>query len=414
MHYTCRRKSTNSDMQLNHTSARHWISTNPFAVLKGLSKTPTAAELHQAHLFWVNRETRRRLLLGSFILDTQQSVLFEQQLVLFPKWPTETFSSHISTLPWPCNDNLWECKSAEKWAELSSPYENILLPAASVSTYNNPNLLDPFRSRLVLTYLSNKPSPNEGDSDIELTAFCKKLTKLEPSVRYAATEFDIHAHIALQHIPIRSLLIVSGESWLFGKKLENQDDFHSAKSQLRDWTGSSNAQTALWHASALLRMVFHPEPDTVAQSADDGGATDRTMGMLHEQWCVYIAGLICWACAFDKSALPVPLTASSTASPSVNSPAVSGPISPAPSMTGYPSLIDPVEADAEMRHFLHGTAVGELEDLPAALAELKGQTRGLLEVVRTRKINGALGGLLNEASGVLYRLVEGRSRLSHF
>ncbi len=73
-----------------------------------------------------------------------------------------------------------------------------------------------------------------------------------------------------------------------------------------------------------------------------------------------------------------------------------------------------IDADAEMRRFLQVTDVEKATDLPAARLKLKGQSRGLLEVVRMRTINGSLGGLLNEASGVLYRLVEGRSGLSRF
>lgn len=327
-------------------------------------------------------------------------------------------SAHISNLPYPCENELWECRSVEGWAELATSYQQInLSAAASLIMSDNPSSLDSFRSRLIIAYLTTSPSHDGRDSDIELAAFCENLTKHDPSGRYARTDFDIHIHTAAQNTPIRSLLIVSGESWLFGKKLEHEGDFHAAKSQLREWVGSSKAQAALWHATALLRIAFNVGPDTPDQPACEIGSQDWSIGMLHERWCICLAALICWACTFDESTSTELFAASPIASTSILSPILSGTTSPATtasSTTGYPSLMNPVDADVGMRSFLHLTDVHDPSDLPAALVEVKDQTRGLLEVVRTRKINGSSGGLLNEACGVLYRLAEGRSTLSHF
>ena len=373
----------------------------------------------------MNRETRRRLLLGSFILDTQQAALFEQQSVLFPRWPTETVSAHVANLPYPCDKELWECRQVDDWAELPGSYHHISLSSmADPNGYDDLDSLDSFRSRLILAYLATTRSDEDSDSNSKLAAFGQHITNQDRSGRYAGTKFDSHAHAAAQHTPVRSLLTVSGESWLFGKKLVHKDDFHAAKAQLRAWLGSSRAQAALWHAIALLRMVFGSnEPSsTLAQAAAyDVGRQDRCLGMLHEEWCIYVAVLICWACTFRESSAADSLVASSfsssIASTSMLSPLLSGATTPATTVSsavGYPLLMDPVDADAEMRTFLLVTDVGEASEVSVAFGRVKGQIKGLLEVVRTRKLNGSLGGLLNEASGVLYRLVEGRSTFSHF
>lgn len=378
--------------------------------------------MQQAHSFWVNRETRRRFLLGSFILDTQQAVLFEQQPVLFPKWPKEAFSAQASTLPCPCDNELWECDSVERWSELATTSQQLnLSTTADPTMYSNPGSLDPFRSSLILAYLATIRPTDEGDPDVKLTNFCEHLAQHELLGRYAHAEFDVHAHIAVKSTPIRSLLIVSGESWLFGKKLEIEDDFHAARSRLREWVGSDRAHAALWHATALLRMVFTVTGpgNSLAQSAGDAGSQEREMKMLHGPWSVYIAALICWACAFDETSSTESLASSSMASASTNSPLVSCTTSPSVATStsttaGYPPLMDAIEVETQMRRFLQTTDVCGVSELPAALAKVKGQTKGLLEAVRMRKISGAIGGLLNEGSGVLYRLVEGRSRMSHF
>ena len=78
--------------------------------------------------------------------------------------------------------------------------------------------------------------------------------------------------------------------------------------------------------------------------------------------------------------------------------------------------MDAAEADAEMREYLRATRVPNAEDLTKLDAGVIGRTHGLLESVRLRKIAGGVGsgGLMNEAERVLWRLVEGRSRLSDF
>ncbi len=416
-------------LQLNHTSGRHWISTNPFAVLKGSSKSPSTAELQQAHSFWVNRETRRRLLLGAFILDTQQAVFFDQQPVLFPRWPKEAFAANTSTLPFPCDDELWACGSIEEWAELAASRKQMHLSAAAdLVIHGDADLLDVFRSGLIVAFLSTHPSLSNTDAEAGLAACRENLSRYGTPREHIHTEFDIHAHIALQNTPIRSLLTVSGESWLFGKKLENEHDFHAAKTRLREWVASEKAELALWHASHLLRLAFTVEcPDGVLEQSPDkiAGSQDRELhtSMLHEQWCIYISALICWACAFDEThsdpsvADPATLyTATAIEEPPLSGTTTTTTLTTSSaSATGYPLLMDPLAAAADLQHFLQTTDTHAMSDLRAALASVRGQpVRGLLEAVRTRKIEGPLGGLLSEATAVLHRLVEGRSRLSSF
>jgi hypothetical protein len=314
---------------------------------------------------------------------------------------------------------LWDCSSVNAWAELAPSSQQTSLSAAADPTVgDNPTSSDSFRSTLILTYLATHQSDGEHGSDIKRVALRDNPAKHDLAGRYAHTQFDLHAYTALQHTPIRSLLIVSGESWLFGKKLENEDEFHAAKTHLREWVDSGKALTALWHATALLRVVFRVGPEIEVQSGSEKGIEDGVKGMLHEQWCIYIAALVCWACTFDESVLTGSFAGSSIASTSFNSPVTPAPTFPttatSSSAPGYPPLLDSLAADAELRTFLQTMDVDEISALQPALAKVKRQTRAMLEAVRTKKINGSLGGLLDEAGGVLYRLVEGRSMLSTF
>lgn len=67
-----------------------------------------------------------------------------------------------------------------------------------------------------------------------------------------------------------------------------------------------------------------------------------------------------------------------------------------------------------MRDYLQTTNVESADDVLRLDPAVFANTHGLLEIVRLQEIVLFLGGLMNEAERVLYRLVEGRSRLSHF
>jgi hypothetical protein len=73
--------------------------------------------------------------------------------------------------------------------------------------------------------------------------------------------------------------------------------------------------------------------------------------------------------------------------------------------------MEPADADEEMRIYLNATNVASPEELAALGGGVLGRTDGLLEVVRTRRLGGPMGELLNEAERVLYRLVEAKSRI---
>lgn len=346
-----------------------------------------------------------------------------------------------------------------QWADLAAlhpPTPTLSAAAAAAGSDAGADPVDAFRARLIFAYLSSRPSGSgqAGDSDSNIAAWCETLSRTrrddgddgggDPATQMVGMQmqFDMHAQLAAQKTPMRSLLIVSGESWLFGKKVEREDDFAVAKTELSGWVGSSGAYGALWHATRLLRLVF-----CNGDAEHQDGDRDRDLKMVHEQWCIYIAALICWACAFDGGeveASPLTPTSASTSTTVAASPigdlprpspaeeeqeeeeeedaeadddptpTATTPYPPSPSpIDAPPSPLSAPAASTALRHFLHATDTNDTSRLPAALAGVRaGTVRGLLEAVRTRKMTGLLlGGLLNEAEGVLRRLVEEEGRI---
>jgi hypothetical protein len=74
----------------------------------------------------------------------------------------------------------------------------------------------------------------------------------------------------------------------------------------------------------------------------------------------------------------------------------------------------PISAQRDSDKYLNAMDVENAELYDGVDDAEKGRTRGLLEWVRRNVVKGEGGGLLNEAEGVLLRLVEGRSRLVRF
>lgn len=392
-------------------------------MFKTLRKEPKSEELRKAHKFWVECETRRRVLQASFILDTQQTTLFAQQPAVV-KAPVPRLSSTDSTpgkndMPFPCDSNLWESSPIDEWSDHAKIFDPITLPTATGrALQDQPPSFDPFQSSLifshVLLYRVDVPTFEE-----TLNRFRTNLSNTYSSRTRSRALFTYHALLSARNVPLHALLTVSGESWIFNKKLSREADFRTAKEELRGWVDTNNdAPNAVWHAAYVLRIALsrHTWSEKDQPTAvDDGDSED--LDMVHEQWSIYIAALVCWAYGFSP---PFP---SRTTSISMAPPMSRTSISSASSSSGATStsaagtvinLLDPAEAEQDMWAYLLAMDVESWEDIDAVDEEVKKNTKGLLEHVRTRRMGGALGGLLNEAEMVLYRLVEGRSKLSHF
>ncbi len=390
------------------TQARHWVSTNPLALFNRLQREPTGDDLASAHKFWTERETRRRILLASFILDTQQAALFEQPPALVSNTLPQIKTQDLNEMPFPCDGELWESSPIEDWVSNAPSFTNQDLPTATNHAISGGQYrMDSFQSRLVLAQVMTHLTGTEEHEQI-----LPALQRTQGVDGSRSIQFSYHALFTARYTPIQKLLMVSGETWMFGKKVDVEDHFRAAKHGLREWVNDTKrCLPALWHATALLRSVF--DNDAPLYNGDGAGQADKRLNMLHEEWSVYLATLVCWAVGFDASQdSPSPGMLSSAASTRSEAFSHSSSSSGLSVATGHPPLLDPVDADDEMKDYLRNTTVARPQDLARVDRELLGRTDGLLEVVRTKRLAGPLGELLNEAERVLYRLVEQKSRIS--
>ena len=353
-----------------------------------------------AYATWVMTETKRRILQACFVFDTAQHFLFGQPRTLTPhSLPRLDVLDPNQVTFGPCKDELWESSPVEEWVAKANA-----MAGREEDNPSGPKCLDTFQCRLMVSYfVTANPAPQDISPQ-------EALPKVRPN-EALPFEFSYYSFCMAKTTPIRQLLSVSGESWLLGKKLETEAQFATAKKDLRDWLEAGSESTkALWHATKLLRLLLHPDDRTTGER--EAVSRFLTTHMLHEQWTMYLAALVCWAHGFVAAALVVDRTASSDKS------LVSDPTSRASSSSSqsaqHPTLLDPLEADHEMRDYLHVMDVEKPEHLANVDRRSVCRVHGLMETIRTQVLQAGMGGLLDDAERVLYQLVEGRSRLNNF
>ncbi|EEH07120.1 conserved hypothetical protein [Histoplasma capsulatum G186AR] len=443
---------------------RHWTSKNPLAVFNTLSEDDKLAGLEKAYSFWVENETRRRILQASFLLDVQQSTLFQQPLV-FLQANLRTPRSNVGNvepidLPFPCQTELWEIEGIEEWAQYARAYaksqETLTLSSVArrIIHQNDDTLkLDPFQSNLILSYalLTNMRSM---DLELALEPFIERVkqekTERESmqgpgysisSTHPSHTLFTYHFLLAAYRAPLKALLAVSGESWLFNQKLADQEEYQQAKNTLRMWvSGTDELKKAVWHSLRALQyaidaidhlelgdtpVLINANPNlsrvsdlfsdgngcltpldaftqyrgnihttknavTTPEYLVEGSATlphlnrSDAVTALHANWALYICALICWAYGAKTP------TTTTTDDPLFRPPAcprtyVSTLMLLAPS---WPQI--------------------SRNSIPD---HMRRDTSELLKYVRTRWLQpDSMGGLLNEGARVLQRLSENHHR----
>lgn len=296
-----------------------------------------------------------------FVLDTTHSHLLQRQ-----PCHRGTLAEDGLDLPFPASADIWDCPDIFTWRSLISSHE-----AFSLSKLG-PNLpsLDAFQSSLLTCCQIHR---------FQLSSDPKQHNMIyQPPKSLLQHTICTHHTLALStHTPLHALLITASESWLFGTKITDKTTWQQSKATLREWIASEDATKATWHATQLLRLTFQSQSDPLQQEAHSGG-------YLHDLWCLYVAALVCWAFGYG--------TTNARAQPE--------------------TLTD--NAELLVAEYLTAMAVNDWKDIGNVAAISAGYTRGLLEWVRWKIGDVAMGGLLNGAEDVLFRLVEGESKLVEF
>jgi hypothetical protein len=324
------------------------------AMVRRVHLTANADTLYGIQRLWIDLEGRRRVLLFSFVLDIQHNTLFQQS-------SGGTLNLNQMYLPYPHPTETWDCSDIFMWRNLVSRHVQLDLGLLVNSGFVDAPV-DAFQSSILSCYQVHR---GLGCSD---PATHGSHSPWYPSqlTHVSQTGLIHHALLLCASTPIKTLLIVSSGSWLFNTKVTEISVWEAAKIDLRAWVTTVEAARSVWHATQLLRLAL----------------SEGSLYLLQEQWCMYLAALVCWAYGF-----------------------IVCPSQP------VPDAITATVAVAQAWEYLTAMDVRDWEAIPQV--PIRWQTRGVLECVRAR-IRGPLGGLLNQAEDVLAQLVEERNRYWEF
>ncbi|KAI0421332.1 hypothetical protein F5X98DRAFT_361237 [Xylaria grammica] len=245
---------------------------------------------------WIRAESRRRLLAASFVLDIHTSMYHEHStLHNFPTPP----------LPIPLiksTQRLWAAEDLEAWQEISSSDPAQLKPATPAEeeeeiTPDQVSTALPLDSAVYLASetlrLPRRSSASALDvsADLDLGS-TKRMCDLFSGSPVANT------YLALHYTPLRDLLAVSGDSWLFSRKILDPEDFQRRKVIVRSWSNSVHAGAAAVFAAKAL-LAFLDTNDDTPNDYDLTGAKRKgdgpDMSEISDYWALYVCALICWS-----------------------------------------------------------------------------------------------------------------------
>ncbi|KAL9010966.1 MAG: hypothetical protein Q9173_004151 [Seirophora scorigena] len=332
------------------------------SVQQALKVMSSPAGLPAAWKAWIDVETRRRVLAAAFVLDTQHSHLVQRQASY-----TGILSEDHLDLPFPCAADAWSCADLSTWRDLITSEQ-----ALSIGSVDHQSLppLDPFQASLLYSYQLHRLNSSDQSIQRELSYHPTKSHTL-------ATTLTFHALSLSNHVPLHALMMTASESWLFGTKITDEGVWQQAKSALRAWVSSHAAMKAVWHASQLLRLAFQ------AQKANQQPMEGT--GSLHDLWCLYTAALVCWVFGYGTAA----------------------------GMERQQKW-EPENAEMLAAEYLGGMNVATWQKVSKVDGIVRRNTRGLSEWVRGKVAEVGMGGLLNGAEDVLFRLVAGESKMVEF
>lgn len=249
-----------------------------------------------------------------FLLDVHSSRYHEGQHVS----AAGLDYSFPSTIPIPLTGDttkLWEAKDAQSWAKTQTEMSPKTLLNTNLGTLTASNIATapPFDASILLAayslFLPSRHSPTQSILMDNLTGIQTEtipISKLFPGSAVANT------YLALQYTPLYCLLSVSGDSWVFNKKVPQVSAFTEHQTALEQWRRSDASTIAVVFAARALKAFLNlgaPSNQAEESKTEETGRSTVPWTDISDYWGVYVCALICWAFSRtgdrDRSSTPV-------------------------------------------------------------------------------------------------------------
>lgn len=245
-------------------------------------------------------ETRRRLLAACFLLDVHCMRYFEQA-------PVSAVGLDYSA-PWslaiPLTSNsgeLWEATSSSAWGRLYDPGRAQMTIKDAIS--HGPTSADieqasPFDASVLLAAYALQFKRRQSPTRVDLVqdASAIEITKMDVANLFAHSAVG-NTYLALHHTPLHVVLSVSGDSWVFNKKVLRQASFIQQQGQLARWRDSGSAAVAAAFAARALVAFLRLDSDSsgTIESTTPPSPSNPNCTDISDYWGIYVCSLICWA-----------------------------------------------------------------------------------------------------------------------
>ncbi|KAL2022000.1 hypothetical protein VTK56DRAFT_6240 [Thermocarpiscus australiensis] len=304
---------------------------------------------------WIDAESRRRLLAACLVLDGHAAVYQQQRRVLDYEAGT---SAALQLVPLTGRSTkLWEASSAEEWAHALAADPGAghpeYVPPLEQLTAEDVSMRPPMDQVVILSVCALRlPRRQRQQPAVSVSETNSPAPEMDPHTQHVGSEFDpdqqahhrrilgrqqqpgSHHHVpppyldaeerittlfphcpiantylALHHTPLRDLLAVGGDSWVFSQKVLPATSFHEHQKRLKTWvtasttsTTSHNSNNGAGAASDLTglsaaRATVHAARAILGfldrrSSANPAAPWGRE---LSDYWALYVCALICWA-----------------------------------------------------------------------------------------------------------------------
>ncbi|KAK8014629.1 hypothetical protein PG990_007925 [Apiospora arundinis] len=404
---------------LSPVSQWHPYSTSPLQVASPQVPDPTFSSPAPATTpegrwgEWVEAEARRRMLAACFVLDVHTTMYHQLPLV-------HRFNTPCPPIPLTAaSKDLWTARSAEAWETIGAAgWPNNEPCVLSENTVSIEKLASapPMDNAIYLASEALRLPRSENSTRLDLSTTTIDLSDTRRISNLFGDSPTANTYLALHYTPLHDLLAVSGDSWLFARKITGPRDYLQHQSMLKAWSGSVRSAAATkFAAKALVAFLdnatpHHTYPTTLPPSPPrvaTNAYLEWNKNDISDQWALYVNALICWAFgnphsrATNKTTMPAPTTANSS------------------NTQAFESF---VRASEEIRQSEAAALkwLRTIADLPQAedVLAFRGQRRDALAVVamvrRRLQAEAAIGGkskLLVDSCAVLSRLEEAAARV---
>lgn len=281
---------------------------------------------------WIEAESCRRLLAACFLCDGHTSIY--QQLPRAMDYESDS-SPIVQWIPlFGGSDLLWEASSASEWGSIlnSNPEtaetqyvpdvehlttesvrsrtavdQMVILARCALRLPRRPS------SRTTSASENNTPAPETGPHSQHLNAqfganqqgHVQSFSTQTHDQRSVEAENRIislfgdsptaYTYLALHHTPLRDLLAVSGDSWLYSQKVLRANLFQDHQKRLRHWVigklAGYNQIKATVYASRAISLFLNRRPWFQGCNSENAPWSSD----ISDYWGLYVCALICWA-----------------------------------------------------------------------------------------------------------------------